>query len=207
MAKIGIMGGTFDPIHIGHLQLAEQALTEAKLDVILFIPNHTPWMKQDRAVTTPEHRAAMVKLAIEDHPGFKLSTVEIDAGGNSYTWQTLEALKEQYPGDKFFFILGADSLLSLEKWAHPERIFENAVILAAVRDDCDRKLLQKQKEHLTDCYHGEIRLLSMPLVDISSTRIREEFYSRQDIRNMVPCKVAEYIVQNRLYEDSPILHR
>lgn len=201
MSKIGIMGGTFDPIHIGHLQLAEQALTEWKLDFILFVPNHTPWMKQDRAVTEAGRRTAMVKLAIEGHPRFRLSTVEIDAGGNSYTWQTLETLKAQYPGDTFFFILGADSLLSIEKWAHPEKIFENAVILAAVRDDCDMELLQKQKEHLSDCYHGKIALLSMPLVDISSTRIREEFYKCEDIRSMVPCKVAEYISQNHLYNN------
>lgn len=199
MSKIGIMGGTFDPIHIGHMQLAEQALAEAELDSVLFIPNHTPWMKHDRTVTGAEHRAAMVKLAIEGYPAFKLSTVEIDAGGNSYTWQTLETLKEQYPGDEFFFILGADSLLSIEKWAHPEKIFENAVILAAVRDDCDKEKLEKQKEALTEKFHARIQLLSMPPVAVSSTKIRQEFYTDPQIRKMVQEKAAEYIIQNHLY--------
>lgn len=199
MSKIGIMGGTFDPIHIGHIQLAEQALAEAELDLVLFMPNHTPWMKHDRAVTEAAHRAAMVRLAIEDNPAFELSTLEIDAGGNSYTWQTLETLKGKYPEDKFFFILGADSLLSIEKWAHPEKIFENAVIMAAVRDDCDKAKLENQKEMLTERYHARIRLLSMPPVAVSSTRIRQEFYTNPQIRKMVPDKAAGYIIQNSLY--------
>lgn len=199
MSKIGIMGGTFDPIHIGHMQLAEQALTEKELDFVLFVPNHTPWMKYDRTVTEAEHRAAMVRLAIEDNPAFKLSTVEIDAGGNSYTWQTLETLKEQYPGDEFFFILGADSLLSIEKWANPEKIFKNAVVLAAVRDDCDKEKLEKQKEILTEKYDARIQLLSMPPISVSSTEIRQEFYTDSRIRKLVPEKTADYILKNHLY--------
>lgn len=199
MSKIGIMGGTFDPIHIGHMQLAEQALTEKELDFVLFVPNHTPWMKYDRTVTEAEHRAAMVRLAIEDNPAFKLSTVEIDAGGNSYTWQTLETLKEQYPGDEFFFILGADSLLSIEKWANPEKIFKNAVVLAAVRDDCDKEKLEKQKEMLTEKYDARIQLLSMPPISVSSTEIRQEFYTDSRIRKLVPEKTADYILKNHLY--------
>lgn len=199
MSKIGIMGGTFDPIHIGHMQLAEQALTEKELDIVLFVPNHTPWMKHDRTVTGAEHRAAMVRLAIEDNPAFKLSTVEIDAGGNSYTWQTLGTLKEQFPGDEFFFILGADSLLSIEKWANPEKIFKNAVILAAVRDDCDKEKLEKQKEMLTEKYDARIQLLSMPPISVSSTEIRQEFYTDSRIRKLVPEKTADYILKNHLY--------
>lgn len=199
MSKIGIMGGTFDPIHIGHMQLAEQALIEKELDFVLFVPNHTPWMKHDRTVTEAEHRAAMVRLAIEDNPAFKLSTVEIDAGGNSYTWQTLETLKEQYPGDEFFFILGADSLLSIEKWANPEKIFKNAVILAAVRDDCDKEKLEKQKDMLTEKYDARIQLLSMPPISVSSTEIRQEFYTDSRIRKLVPEKTADYILKNHLY--------
>ena len=199
MSKIGIMGGTFDPIHIGHIQLAEQALAEAELDFVLFMPNHTPWMKHDRAITAAEHRAAMVQLAIEDNPAFKLSTLEIDAGGNTYTWQTLEKLKSQYPEDEFFFILGADSLLSIEKWAHPEKIFENAVIIATVRDDCNNAKLEKQKAVLEEKYHAGIVLLSMPPVDVSSTKIRQEFYTDLQIRKMVPDITAGYIIQNNLY--------
>lgn len=199
MSKIGIMGGTFDPIHTGHIQLADRALLEVGLDFVLFVPNYIPWMKQGRSVTKAEQRAAMVKLAIEDFPAFRLSTVELDAGGNSYTWQTLEKLKAQYPGDEFYFILGADSLMAIEKWAYPERIFANAVILAAVRDGCDREALQKQKDMLIKKYHAQIQLLSMPPVAISSTEIRQKFYTDPQIRKLIPQKTANYIIREHLY--------
>lgn len=199
MSKIGIMGGTYDPIHLGHMQLAEQALTEQKLDKIIFIPNHVPWMKKERHITEENHRLEMVRLAIEDHPDYELSLVEVEAGGNSYTYQTLETLKKQYPEDVFYLILGADSLLSIEKWVHPEKIMENAAILAAVRDDCDKDMLTKQAHYLTDKYHGQICLLDMPPMDISSTKIRNEFYDNSGIPKMLPEKVAEYIRQNHLY--------
>lgn len=199
MSKIGIMGGTFDPIHIGHMQLAKQALREYGLDKILFLPTHIPWMKKNRQVTKENHRLEMVRLAIEGIPDYELSLVEMEAGGNSYTYQTLETLKKRCPEDKFYFILGADSLLSMEKWAHPEKIMENAAILAAVRDDCDKKMLMKQKHYLTEKYHGQIFLLDMPPIDISSTKIRNEFYANPGIEKMLPEKVSAYIRKNHLY--------
>lgn len=199
MSKIGIMGGTFDPIHNGHLKLADQAYREISLDRILFIPNHIPWMKQDREITDVNHRLEMVRLAIEAFSAYELSTVEIDAGGNSYTYQTLETLKTQYPKDEFYFILGADSLFSLENWVHPEKIMENAVILAAVRDDCDRSGLSDKCRLLTEKYQARIRMLTMPPVDISSTKIREDFYTDPAVSDLVPVKVAEYIREYGLY--------
>ena len=202
MLHIGIMGGTFDPIHLGHIQLAEQALNEVHLDRILFMPNHTPWMKRGKGVLDIEHRLNMVRLGIEDHPSFELSLVEIEAAGDSYTYQTLEALKKDYPKDtQLYFIVGADSLFNMEDWVHPELILQNAVILAAVRDGHDKDALNKQKERLLDLFGGEIRLLSMEQVDISSTRIREEFYRSASVREMLPKKVAEYITKNHLYQN------
>ncbi len=199
MSKIGIMGGTFDPIHIGHMQLADQAFKEYELDKILFLPAHIPWMKKDRQITKESHRLEMVRLAIEDFPYYELSLVEIEAGGISYTCQTLETLKKRCPEDEFFFILGADSLLSIDKWVHPEKIMQMAVILAAVRDHCDRNMLEKQRYELINKYHGHIFLLEMPPVHISSTLIRQEFYHDPKIAKMLPEKVAEYIRQNHLY--------
>lgn len=199
MSKIGIMGGTYDPIHLGHMQLAEQALTEQKLDKIIFVPNHVPWMKKERHITEENHRLEMVRLAIEDHPDYELSLVEIEAGGNSYTYQTLETLKKQRPEDLFYLILGADSLLSIEKWAYPEKIMKNAAILAAVRDDCDMRELSLQKEKLVKQYDARIFLLHMTPVHISSTVIRNAFYKEPEIAKMLPEKVAEYIRQNHLY--------
>lgn len=199
MSKIGIMGGTFDPIHIGHMQLADQAFKEYELDKILFLPAHIPWMKKDRQITKESHRLEMVRLAIEDFPYYELSLVEIEAGGISYTCQTLETLKKRCPEDEFFFILGADSLLSIDKWVHPEKIMQMAVILAAVRDHCDRSMLEKRRNELINTYHGHIFLLEMPPVDISSTMIRKEFYHDPKIAKMLPEKVAEYIRRNHLY--------
>lgn len=202
MLHIGIMGGTFDPIHLGHIQLAEQALNEVHLDRILFMPNHTPWMKRGRGVLDIEHRLNMVRLGIEGHPSFELSLVEIEAAGDSYTYQTLETLKKDYPKEtQFYFIVGADSLFNMEDWVHPELILQNAVILAAVREGHDREALNKQRERLIRLFGGEIRLLSMEQVDISSTRIREEFYRSASVKEMLPKKVAEYIAQHHLYQN------
>lgn len=199
MSKIGIMGGTYDPIHLGHMQLAKQAFKEQNLDKILFIPNHIPWMKKERHITEEKHRLEMVRLAIEDFPEYELSLVEIEAGGNSYTYQTLETLKKRCPEDKFYFIVGADSLLSMEKWIHPEKIMEDAAILAAIRDDCNKNMLIRQKHYLTEKYHGQIFLLDMPPMDISSTKIRKEFYDNPEIKKMLPEKVSAYISNNHLY--------
>lgn len=202
MLHIGIMGGTFDPIHLGHIQLAEQALNEIRLDRILFMPNHTPWMKRNRDILAIEHRLNMVRLATEDNPAFELSMVEIEAAGDSYTYQTLKTLRKDYPKDtQLYFIVGADSLFNMEDWVHPELILQNAIILAAVREGHDREALHEQKERLIRLFGGEIRLLSMKQVDISSTRIREEFYHSARVREMLPAKVTEYITQNHLYQN------
>jgi nicotinate-nucleotide adenylyltransferase len=200
MAKIGIMGGTFDPIHMGHMQLAGQALTELGLDKILFVPNHIPWMKKDREITPQQHRLEMVRLAIEDFPMYELSMVEMETGGLSYTYQTLAHLKKQYPDDTFYFILGADSLLAIEQWMHPEKIMHTAILAAAVRDDCDRQKLAAQQERLVRLYQAQIVLLTMSAIPVSSTKIRAEFYNNPQIAKMLPDKVADYIRYQHLYE-------
>lgn len=199
MIKIGIMGGTFDPIHNGHLQLAEHACRQIGLDKILFIPAHIPWMKMERGITDEKHRLAMVRLAIAEFPAYELSAVEIDAGGITYTYRTLEALKRQYPEAELYFILGADSLLSIEKWAHPEKIMENAALLAAVRNDCGRDKLQKQRRLLEQKYRARIILLTLSPIDISSTKIRKDFYTDPKAAAMLPVQVAAYIREHQLY--------
>ena len=114
--KVGIMGGTFDPIHNGHLVIAQAALDTMNLDEVLFIPSGTPYLKDLTTVLSKKERVSMTGLAIEDNPGFALSTIEIDREGNSYSYETLEELKKQNPDVEYYFILGADSLLYLEKW-------------------------------------------------------------------------------------------
>ena len=122
MAEIGIMGGTFDPIHNGHLLLGKQAYEEYKLDQIWFMPSGTPPHKKDHKVTDVKDRVAMVQLAIKKFPFFYCSDFEIQRPGNTYTAQTLQLLHQEYPKHRFYFIVGADSLYQIEKWYHPAEV-------------------------------------------------------------------------------------
>lgn len=165
MRKIGIMGGTFNPIHNGHLAIAEKAREQFSLDQVLFMPSGVPYMKDQREVLPVQARCAMTALAIKDIPGFELSAIETaDAaqGKNTYTCDTLRKLKIADPDAAYYFILGADSLYALESWKNPELIFRNCTILAAVRRenhvssaDADTKtekyLHDTYKRHETDC--------------------------------------------------------
>ena len=121
--RVGIMGGTFNPIHLGHLIVAENAYEELKLDEVLFIPSGTPYMKDTAEVLAPKIRISLVGEAIDDNPHFALSTIEVDREGNSYSYETIEALKKANPDTEYFFLVGADSLFAMEEWMHPERIF------------------------------------------------------------------------------------
>jgi len=135
--KIGILGGSFDPIHQGHLNIAEQARIEFDLDEVWFIPaGHSP-NKNESEMTSAEMRTEMTALAVASSPYFKVSRIEVDAEETSYTYITLSKLKEQYPNLQFYFIMGADSLDYFEKWRHPEIICQKSIILTAVRDDMD----------------------------------------------------------------------
>lgn len=156
LKRVGILGGSFDPIHKGHLNIAQSAYEEFALDEVWFIPaGHSP-NKDEKKMTAADIRAEMTALAIYDIPYFKLSRMEIDAEGTSYTYLTLTKLKEACPDTDFFFIMGADSLDYLEKWYHPEIICEKAVILAAVRDDMDLSEVEKKISALKQLFPAEI---------------------------------------------------
>ena len=128
--KVGIMGGTFDPIHYGHLILAQNALDTFSLDEILFVPSGTPWLKESTKVLSKNKRVSMTGMAIEDNPDFALSTIEIDREGNSYSYETVEELKRLQPKTDFYFIMGADSLLEIERWKHPDRLMTECTYLS-----------------------------------------------------------------------------
>ncbi len=197
--KIGIMGGTFDPIHIGHLLLGEFAYEQFKLDEIWFLPNGTPPHKETESIGTDfKHRAAMVQAAIYDTPYFKLSLQESKEGVH-YTYQTLYEFKERYPHHEFYFILGADSLFSIETWMHFKEIFPSCIILAAMRDDKDITDMEHQINYLTTRYDADIRVLRAPLLEISSTAIRKRILNNQTVRYMVPNSVVQYIDNHKLY--------
>ncbi|NLL77588.1 MAG: nicotinate-nucleotide adenylyltransferase [Clostridiales bacterium] len=197
--KTGIMGGTFNPIHIGHLLLAETAKDTLGLDEVLFIPSGCPYMKEGDEVVDKRMRLAMTALAIEDNPAFKLSAIETEREGNTYTYETLLLLKEKEPGTEFYFIVGADSLFSLETWKEPQVIFDNCVILAAIRGDKGITELYAQIEYLKKKFCA--RIISLPLneIAISSTEIRNKMKQKHSVRYMVPDKVIDYMKENHLY--------
>ena len=198
--KIGIMGGTFDPIHIGHLLLGEFAYENFHLDEIWFLPNGNPPHKTtDESGVSLDDRIEMVKLATDDVPYFRMNLYEASSKKHSYTYSTMRALREMYPEHEFFFILGADSLFSIEQWKNFREIFPSCTILAAMRDDKDTESMQAQIRYLNEKYGADIRLLQAPLVEISSTTIRRRAEKGLSIRYMVPDVVSEYIQSNALY--------
>lgn len=198
--KIGIMGGTFNPIHTGHLLLAQAALEEAKLTQVCFLPSGISYLKQEDNVLDAKHRLRMTELAVLNNPDFTVSDMEIKRGGNTYTCDTLKQLKEEQPQNIFYFILGADCLFTMENWYHPEEIFASCKILAAVRDHLNPADLEKKAVWLRKRFDADISLLHLPRIDISSTDLRERIRAGKSIRYMVPDAVHDYILQNDLYK-------
>lgn len=199
MNKTGIMGGTFNPIHNGHLALAQRALEQFALDEVLFMPCGVPYMKADQHVEDGRVRAEMTALAIKGHPKFTLSVMELEQPGNTYTYQTLERLKKAHPDTEYYFIVGADSLFHMTKWAHPERIFADCRILAAVRDDKTPDDMKEQIRFLEQRYNAKIHLLQTEYMDISSSEIRQKAAAGESIAGKVPEPVRAYIEQKGLY--------
>lgn len=203
--KIGIMGGTFDPIHNGHLMLGEYAYHQYQLDKVWFMPNGNPPHKSSNSIESHQKtRLEMVRLAIEEVPYFELQPYEVENQAIHYSYKTMEHFKEQYPNDQFYFIIGADSLFSIEKWVKPERLLQTCVMLAAYRDNKGIDEMQAQISYLNEKFHGDIRLLNTPQVDISSSEIREWMKEGKSIREAVPKKVFNYIKNNQLYGNDEV---
>lgn len=198
--KIGIMGGTFDPIHIGHLLLGEFAYEDFGLDEIWFLPNgNPPHKQQDEDKDALKHRVEMVRRAIRDVPYFKLCLYEAKETAHSYTYKTMRELNALYPENDFYFILGADSLFSIEEWKFFREIFPACTILAAMRDDKDAADMQEKILDLERKYGAKIQILQAPLLEISSTTLRRRAAMGKSIYYMVPDAVAEYIKEHDLY--------
>lgn len=202
MADIGIMGGTFDPIHNGHLLLGRQAYEEYDLKEIWFMPSGRPPHKTDHRVTEVEERCEMVRLAIADYPYFAYSDFEVRRSGNTYTAQTLRLLQETYPQHRFFFIIGADSLFEIEKWYHPEEVMAQTTLLVAGREyEGAPRTLDEQITYLGVKYGASIRRLHCEEVDISSAELREMEARGRRLYKYVPKSVEEYIVTRGLYQE------
>lgn len=200
MKRIGIMGGTFDPVHNGHLLLGKQAYTEYGLDEIWYMPSHIPPHKKDHHVTDGADRLNMLYLALEGIPYCRVSDFEMKREGNTYTAQTLELLKKDYSDIRFYFIIGADSLFHLESWYHPKQVMELTSFLVSGREcESGGRTLKEQAEYLRETYGADIRFLHNQEVDIASAEIRKRASEGKDIRKDVPEAVAEYIEKHRLY--------
>jgi nicotinate-nucleotide adenylyltransferase len=202
MAKIGILGGTFDPIHKGHLLLGKQAYLEYGLDMIWYMPSGQPPHKTDHWITEAKDRCAMVNLAVQDIPYFCLSEFETSREGNTYTAQTLGLLKKEYPKQEFFFILGADSLYEIERWYHPEQILSSVKILAAKREYPKEHLtMDQQIDYLKRKYSCDIQKLHCEEMELSSKEIRQKVREGISISDLVPREVEEYILSHHLYQE------
>ena len=201
--KIGIMGGTFDPIHSGHLMLGRFARDLFSLDEIWFMPNGIPPHKSNDSIELrTKHRIEMVRRAISNEKDFVLQLYEVDNQEVNYSYLTMEHFRAVYPEHEFYFIIGADSLFSIEKWRYPERLLKTCVILAAYRDGKNKNEMDEQIAYLNQKYGADIHLLNTPNVDISSSEIRKKLEAHEDVRDMLPVRVYEYILENQLYEEA-----
>ena len=183
------MGGTFDPIHLGHLAAANDVADRASLDVVLFVPTGWSWQKSDRQVSAAEDRLAMTLLAIEGNPHFRVSRVEVDHDGPSYTVDTMAKLAQQHAGDELFFIAGADALSNLHTWHEAPRLMQQVSFIAVARAGHDAP---------TPEGISALRV-EIPQLEISSSDIRQRVRQGRSIRYLVPDPVADYIVRNSLY--------
>ena len=198
--KIGIMGGTFNPIHYGHLMIAEDARTYFNLDKVIFIPSGNSYMKDVSEIINGKLRFDMTKLATENNPFFAASDMEINREGHTYTYETLEELKKEQPDADLYFILGADNLFSVEKWKYVEKIMQNCTLIVAARGEMSEDDLTKQAEYLSQKFHAKIVILPERKIDISSTEIRKNCKSGTSILYMTPQSVISYIKENNLYQ-------
>ncbi|MCZ0702322.1 nicotinate-nucleotide adenylyltransferase [Natronobacillus azotifigens] len=189
MKKVGLLGGTFDPPHLGHLLIAEEVYEQLKLDEVWFIPSGEPPHKEKASVSARD-RVDMVESAIQDNHHFSINTIEVNRLGKSYTVDTIEALLKEYPNNQFYFIIGADMVEYLPKWSRIDKLIEQVQFVGVKRPDYE----------LNTTY--PIIALDIPELAISSTEIRKRLANNRSIRYLVPEKVLEVIKERKLYESS-----
>jgi nicotinate-nucleotide adenylyltransferase len=198
--RLGVLGGTFDPIHIGHLILAEGARDALQLERVVLIPAGQPPHKHSIRVTAPHHRLQMVRLAIAGNGHLAISHVDLDRAGPSYTVDTIRLLQEAWgPDARIHFLIGGDSLSELPTWYQPERLIEICQVVAVPRPgyDPDLDALDREIPGAAD----RVRVLHTPLVDLSATEIRDRVRNHRSIRYLVPELVEQYIYRHRLYRE------
>ncbi len=196
---VGILGGTFDPVHLGHLAIAEEARKRLSLSQVIFIPAGQPWLKTGREIIPVDHRIAMVRLAINDTSYFQVSTIEVDRPGPSYTAETLSDLHERLGNNvNLFLILGWDTLNELPRWHNPAAVVKMCKLVAFTRKDIDRPDLDILEKSVPGIKKKTV-LLDIKPVDVSSSEIRERAAKGLSLESFVPQRVALYIEEQNLY--------
>jgi len=195
-----IFGGTFDPIHVGHMHIAYEALYNLNLDKIIFMPNGTPPHKTNKIVTSGKLRYEMVKEAIKEEAFFEISDYEINKIDLSYTYKTLEYFNSIEPETQWYFLVGVDSLMDLNKWKNVEIILNNCTLVVFARPGYIKSEIIHMKTLVEEKYKKEIIYLDMPIMDVSSTAIKEKIRLGRTVNYLIPCGVENIIKKYILYK-------
>ncbi len=197
--KIGILGGSFDPMHYGHLNMAKRAKEEYDLDIVYIMPaGHSP-NKDESQMTDAIHRVRMCELMIQEEDGLKISTYEVDKAERSYTYITLSDFKDKFPDDELYFIMGADSLDYFDCWKNPDIICQKAIVLVVNRGDFKEKDLLHKIEEINALFPADIRIVHCEKTNISSSEIRSRLKSNQSLEGILPIQILAYIKEHHLY--------
>ena len=200
MSEIGIVGGTFDPFHFGHLSIAEAAIKEFDLSEVILLPTKVQPFKIGREMASEEDRVNMVRLIAKENKQFRVSTIEAYGQRVSYTYKTLKLLQKEYPDDKFYFILGTDSFLTLEEWFKGKELLQEFAFIIGVRPGYKTSETEDTAKRLKERYNAEIKMLHNEIVEVSSTEIKNNIRSGKSIRDLVPLQVERYIDEHGLYK-------
>ena len=198
--RVGILGGTFDPVHLGHLIVGEEARGRLELERVVFIPTGQPWLKEQQPATAGKHRLQMLELALASNPKFDVASVEVDRPGPTYTVDTLEDLHQELGSEvELYFIIGMDALEQFRQWQRPERMLELCKLAVVNRPGYQRVDVNEMVREYPQVGPG-LTLLNVPRVEISSTDIRRRVAEGKSIRYLVPEVVQEYIQEHGLYQ-------
>lgn len=199
MLKTGVFGGTFDPVHIGHLAVAERVRSDLSLDRVILVPTNKSPFKLGQVTSSGEHRLNMLRLATRDNPHFTASDIELRRGGTSYTVDTLEALNNLYPNDEFYFIMGMDSFLELNGWKGVGRLVELSQLVVVTRPGYELPQEQRKLLALPAEVWRRTHFLEVPGLDIAATEIRDRVNKGQSVRYLLVPEVEIYVHENGIY--------
>ena len=202
MKRIGSFGGTFDPVHLGHINLAKDAKQQAGLDKVIFIPAKLQPFKLDKKITSGEDRFTMLSEAVRGIEGLEVSSYELDTEGISYTYLTIRAMRESFGKDaKLYFIMGTDSLLKIESWKNSAELLESCSYIVGTRPGYKQEELERCIEKIRRDYNTEVRNINNMQLDISSTEIRRRIDSGVSCSDLIPDSVERYIREHGLYKE------